>query len=174
VGEVRGEEAYTLFQAMATGHLGMCTFHAESVEAVINRLESAPMNIPKALIAMTNVIMVMTRTEVNGKPARRATVITETKDLKNKADDLQTEEIFNWNPKFDKFSFSRHSNLLEKHMQKMGLTPEDIERELRYRKAVLEWMVQQNIRRHADVAKVIREYYANPSRVFQKAKVGLK
>ena len=66
---------------MATGHLGMCTFHAESVDAAINRLESEPMNIPKALIAMTNVIMVMARTEVNGKPVRRASVTTEIKEL---------------------------------------------------------------------------------------------
>ncbi len=173
VGEVRGEEAYTLFQAMATGHLGMCTFHAESVDAVINRLESEPMNIPKALIAMTNVIMVMARTEVNGKPARRASVATEIKDLDVKTKELQTEEVFQWNPKFDRFSFSGHSSLLEKHMQKMGLTQEDVDRELKYRKAVLEWMVQQGIRRHTDVAKVIREYYVNPNRVFQKAKVGL-
>jgi hypothetical protein len=56
----------------------------------------------------------------------------------------------------------------------MGLDPEQINREIRYRKAVLEWMVQQGIRRHSDVAQVIREYYANPNRVFQKAKVGLK
>ncbi len=174
VGEVRGEEAYTLFQAMATGHLGMCTFHAESVDAVINRLESAPMNIPKALIAMTNVIMVMTRTEVNGKPARRASVTTEIQGFDSKTKELKTAELFQWDAKTDTFSFSGRSALLGKQMQKLGITVADITRELTYRKAVLEWMVQQGIRRHTEVAQVIREYYANPSRVYQKAKVGLK
>ncbi|HML02690.1 MAG TPA: type II/IV secretion system ATPase subunit, partial [Candidatus Bathyarchaeia archaeon] len=48
VGEVRGEEAYTLFQAMATGHLGMSTIHAESVDSVLRRMESEPMNIPRS------------------------------------------------------------------------------------------------------------------------------
>jgi len=75
VGEVRGEEAYTLFQAIATGHLGMCTLHAESVEAVINRLESEPMNIPRPLIAMIDDIVIQVRTEVNGKPARRVSTL---------------------------------------------------------------------------------------------------
>jgi flagellar protein FlaI len=174
VGEVRGEEAYTLFQAMATGHLGMCTMHAESVEAAINRLGSEPMNIPKPLIAMTNVIMVMERTEVNGKPARRVSAAAEVKELETKTKEILTEEVFRWNPKFDKFAFSGHSALLEKNMKKTGLTEEDIKRELTYRKTVLEWMVQQGIRRHSEVANVIREYYANPNRVFQKARVGLK
>jgi flagellar protein FlaI len=174
VGEVRGEEAYTLFQAMATGHLGMCTIHAESVEAVINRLESEPMNIPKPLIAMTNVILVMERTEVHGKPVRRVKVAAEVKEFETKTKEILTEEVFRWDPKFDKFTFLGHSALLEKHMKKMGLMEEDIERELKYRKTVLEWMVQQGIRRHGDVAQVIREYYINPSRVFQKVRVGLK
>ncbi len=174
VGEVRGEEAYTLFQAMATGHLGMCTIHAESADAVINRLESEPMNIPKPLIAMTNVILVMERTEINGKPARRVKVATEIKELDTKTKEIVTEEVFRWNPKFDRFSFSGRSSLLEKHMLRMGLEDGDIQRELQYRKTVLEWMVQQGIRSHGDVAKVIREYYANPARVFQKARVGLK
>lgn len=174
VGEVRGEEAYTLFQAMATGHLGMCTMHAESVEAAINRLESEPMNIPKSLIAMTNVIMVMERTEVNGRPARRVSVTTEVKGLETKTKEILTEEVFRWNPKFDKFAFLGHSALLEKQIRKMGLMEEDIDRELKYRKTVLEWMVQQGIHRHGEVANVIREYYANPNRIFQKARVGLK
>jgi flagellar protein FlaI len=174
VGEVRGEEAYTLFQAMATGHLGMCTIHAESAEAVINRLESAPMNIPKPLIAMTNVILVMERTEINGKPARRVKVATEIKEFVIKTREILTEEVFRWDPKCDIFTFSGHSTLLEKNMQKTGLMEEGIRRELQYRKTVLEWMVQQGIRRHSDVSKVIREYYANPTRIFQKARVGLK
>jgi flagellar protein FlaI len=59
-------------------------------------------------------------------------------------------------------------------MKKMSLTEEDIRRELKARKTVLEWMVRQGIRHHSDVAQVIREYYANPNRVFQKARVGLK
>jgi flagellar protein FlaI len=174
VGEVRGDEAYTLFQAMATGHLGMCTMHAESVEAAINRLESEPMKIPKPLIAMTNVVMVMERTEVNGKPARRASVTSEIKPYDSKVGEISAEEVFRWTPKFDRFSFTGNSVFLEKHMKRTELTEEDVKRELQYRKTVLDWMVQQGIRRHGDVAKVIREYYANPNRVFQKARVGLK
>ena len=174
VGEVRGEEAYTLFQAMATGHLGMCTIHAESAEAVINRLESEPMNIPKPLIAMTNVILVMERTEVDGKPARRVSDATEVRGFESRSSEVLIEEVFHWNPKFDKFVSSGNSPLLEKHMKKKGLTEEDIKRELKYRKTVLEWMVKQGIRHHTDVAKIIREYCANPNRVFQKARVGLK
>ena len=174
VGEVRGEEAYTLFQAMATGHLGMSTIHAESVEAAINRLKSEPMNIPKSLIAMTDVIMVITRTEIDGKPARRVSFTSEITELEPKTKELLTEEVFRWNPKSDKFSFSGHSTLLERHIKKMGLAEEDVRRELRYRKTVLEWVTDQGIRRHTDVANVIREYYANPNRVFQKARVELK
>jgi len=174
VGEVRGQEAYTLFQAMATGHLGMSTIHAESVEAVINRLESEPMNIPKPLIAMTDIIMVMTRTEIEGKPVRRAGTTTEMIELDPKKKNILTEEIFRWNPKEDKFVFSGHSIILERHTKKLDINEEDIRRELHRRKIVLEWIVRKGIRRHTEVANVIREYYANPHRVFQKARVGLK
>ena len=174
VGEVRGEEAYTLFQAMATGHLGLSTIHAESVDAVINRLESEPMNIPKSLIAMTNVIMVMTRTEIEGKPARRTSTTTEVVELDPERKNILTEEVFCWNPKEDKFVFSGHSAILERHMKKLDVNEEEIRRELHRRKIVLEWMVREGIRRYTDVANVIREYYVDPNRVFQKARVGLK
>ena len=174
VGEVRGEEAYTLFQAKATGHLGMSTIHAESVEAVMNRLESEPMNIPKPLIAMTDVILVVTRTEIDGKPARRINTTTELVELNPKTKDLLTEEIFHWNPKDDRLFCLGHSSILENHAKKMGVDEESVKRELHSRKTVLEWMVSKGIRRYTDVANVIREYYANPNRVFQKARVGLR
>jgi flagellar protein FlaI len=174
VGEVRGEEAYTLFQAMATGHLGMSTIHAESVEAVINRLESEPMNIPRSLIAMTDVIMVVTRTEVEGKPARRTLTTTEVAGIDQKTKNIITEEIFRWNPKEDKFIHVGNSPFLEAHMKKMGITEDDVRRELNRRKTVLEWMVHSGIRRYIEVANIIREYYSNPNRVYQKARMGLK
>jgi flagellar protein FlaI len=174
VGEVRGEEAYTLFQAMATGHLGMSTIHAESVESVINRLGSEPMNIPKTLIAMTDVIMVVSRTEIEGKPARRANTASEIIEIDPQTKELITQEIFHWNPRNDQFSYSGHSNLLEKQAKKLGVDDEEVREALHSRKTVLEWMVNCGIRRQAEVASVIREYYANPNRVFQKARVGLK
>ncbi|MGD6810209.1 MAG: type II/IV secretion system ATPase subunit [Candidatus Bathyarchaeia archaeon] len=173
VGEVRGDEAYTLFQAMATGHLGMCTIHAESVDAVIRRLESEPMNIPKTLVAMTNVVLVMERTEINGKPARRVNVAAEVNGIDPKTSDITTRDVFQYNQRYDSFSFLGQSNLLEKNAKKLGLPQDALARELDSRRAVLEWMVKEGIRKHIDVANVIREYYANPKRVVQKARMGL-
>jgi flagellar protein FlaI len=132
------------------------------------------MNIPKPLIAMTDVILVMERAEVDGRPARRVSDATEVKGFEARKNEILTEEVFHWNPKFDKFASSGKSALVEKHMKKTSLTDEDMEHELKARKIVLEWMVEQGIRRRNEVAKVIREYYTNPNRVFQKARVGLK
>jgi archaeal flagellar protein FlaI len=173
VGEVRGDEAYTLFQAMATGHLGMCTIHAESVEAVIRRLESEPMNIPKTLVAMTNVVLVMERTEINGKPARRIKEAAEVQGIDPKTNDIGTQDVFLYNQHDDVFTFLGQSSLLEKNAKKLGLPQDALLRELDSRRAVLEWMVKEGIRKHSDVANVIREYYANPKRVVQKARMGL-
>lgn len=172
VGEVRGEEAYTLFQAMATGHLGMCTIHAESVESVIHRLESEPMNIPCSLLTMIDVIMVQIRTEIDGKPARRAFTITEMAGLNHKTKDFKTNEVFRWNARNDSFLYTGHSSILERNMKKFGLEENDVRKEILRRKTVLEWMAKNNIRRYTDVANVIREYYADPTRIYRKARVG--
>jgi flagellar protein FlaI len=174
VGEIRGEEAYTLFQAMATGHLGMCTIHAESVEAVINRLQSEPMNIPKSLIAMIDLIMVMARIEIEGRPVRRALTATEILEFNPKTDKILTEDVFRWKPKRDEFEFLGHSSILEEHMRKHDLSEEDIKEEIQRRKMVLAWMVKKGIRKYTDVANIIREYYTNPVRVFKRARIELR
>ncbi|MDH5437404.1 MAG: type II/IV secretion system ATPase subunit [Candidatus Bathyarchaeota archaeon] len=172
VGEVRGEEVYTLFQAMATGHLGMSTVHAESVDAVFNRLESEPMNIPRALLTMIDVVMVQLRTEIRGKPARRALTVTEVMAMSPKTKELLTNNVYRWDSKSDAFLYSGRSYALEKNMKKMGLGEGEVRAELHRRKTVLEWMVKNNIRRYTDVASVIREYYADPDRVYRRARVG--
>jgi hypothetical protein len=63
---------------------------------------------------------------------------------------------------------------LDRHVKKLDLNEEDVRRELYARKIILEWMVENGIRHQAEVANIIREYYAGPQRVFQKARVGLK
>jgi flagellar protein FlaI len=131
------------------------------------------MNIPKPLIAMTNVIMVMSRTEIDGKPARRTGTTAEIAGFTPETG-ITTEEVFHWNQRFDAFSYDGHSSILERQMKKMGITEEDVRRELNRRQTVLDWMTSRGIRRYTEVAGIIREYYANPDRIFQKARVGLK
>jgi len=174
VGEVRGTETYTLFQAMATGNLAMCTIHAESMDAVLRRLESEPMNIPKPLLAMIDTVVVQLRTEIDGKPARRVLTVSEMVGLEPETKDLLTNDLYRWNPKQDAFSYSGRSHVLERNMEKTGLNEDEVLEELGRRKAVLEWMVKSNIRRYTDVATVIREYYANPDRVYRRARLGMR
>ncbi|MGD9131858.1 MAG: type II/IV secretion system ATPase subunit [Candidatus Bathyarchaeota archaeon] len=172
VGEVRGEEAYTLFQAMATGHLGMGTIHGESASSVIHRLESEPMNIPKPLLTMIDAITVQLRTEVNGKPARRTRAVTEIVGLDPKTRELITNDVYRWNARDDTFEYSGHSHILEEKMNRKGLTEGEVLEELNKRKIVLDWMVKKGIRKYTDVVSVIRDYYADPTRVFRKARLG--
>ncbi|MFQ5999832.1 MAG: type II/IV secretion system ATPase subunit [Candidatus Bathyarchaeia archaeon] len=173
VGEVRGKEAYTLFQAMATGHLGMSTIHGESVNSVLQRLGSEPMNIPKPLLAMIDAVTIQLRTEVKGKPARRTITVTEVTGLDPKTQELSTNEVYRWDPKRDVFLYSGRSHILERNMKSMGLREEEVREELHRRKTVLEWMARNKIRRHTDVTAVIRDYYADPARVYRKARMGM-
>jgi flagellar protein FlaI len=174
VGEVRGREAYTLFQAMATGHLGMSTIHGESAEAVLNRLEAEPMNIPKPLLTMIDCLAIQIRTEIDGKPARRTSSVTEILTLNSKTGELITQNLFEWNPTEDSFDFKGDSWILERSKKKRGLTEEYVQNELLRRKTVLKWMVKKGIRKYTDVARVIREYYATPDRLYRKARMDLK
>ncbi|MFC1486096.1 type II/IV secretion system ATPase subunit [Thermoproteota archaeon] len=171
IGEVRGEEAYTLFQAMATGHLGMGTIHGESASSVIHRLESEPMNIPRSLLTMIDAIPVQLRTEVDGKPVRRTHAITEIVGLDPKTRELLTHDVYRWDARSDSFVYSGHSHLLEEKMKRKGLNKKELQNELYQRKTVLDWMVKKGIRKYTDVVSVIREYYADPTRVFRKARL---
>jgi len=173
VGEVRGEEAYTLFQAMATGHLGMCTIHAESANSAIHRLESEPMNIPRSLLTMIDAVLVQGRTEVSGKPVRRALSVTEIVGLDPRTKDILTNSVYKWDAKTDSFSYYGRSYVLQRVMQKTGLNEQEVQTELQRRKMVLEWMLKNKIRRYTDVAGIIREYYADPTRVYRKARLGV-
>jgi flagellar protein FlaI len=121
---------------------------------------------------MIDIVMIQLRTEINGKPARRTGSVTEIVAMDSKTKELLTNDVYQWDPKNDAFSYSGRSHVLEKNMKKMGLGEDEVRKELHRRRVVLEWMAKNNIRRHIDVATVIREYYADPVRVYRKARVG--
>jgi len=173
VGEIRGEQAYSLFQAMATGHLGMATIHGDSVTSVMHRLTSEPMNIPRALLASLDIVVVQRKIRYGGKSIRRSIALQEMIGLDPVTRELLTNRAFVWNAQDDSHQYLGRSVILEKIMDAIGMSERDIWDEIERRKIVLRWMVKNRIRYYEDVANVIREYVAAPEETYEKARRGL-
>jgi len=174
VGEIRGGEAYTLFQAISTGHAGMGTVHGDSVAGVISRLESQPMNVPKTMLKALNIVHVQRKIRLpNGKFARRAVDITEIVDQDPVTKQIITNKVFTWDAKKDSFQYLGRSYLIAKIRETTGMTEQECWAEIEKRETVIRWMVKKQIKHFRDVGSIIGEYYAVPDRVFEKAKRGL-
>lgn len=172
VGETRGREAYTLFQAMATGHGGFSSIHADSVEATLTRLVSSPMDVPKALIANTlDLITLQLKLRINDKSIRRIIKIAEIDGLDEKTGEIKTHDIFKWNPNDDVHEYYGDSIVLEKIKEKTGVTDDQIAYELKKRKTALDWLAQNNIRSHKGVMENILEFYSNSDRFYEKKRL---
>lgn len=169
VGETRGEEAHTLFQAMATGHGGFSSIHADSIDAVLTRLTSVPMNVPKILIGTTlDLIILQLKLKVKGKSVRRITQITEVKGIDEKTNNVSLNDIYKWDPKTDQHYKINESILLKKIQNSFGESEDEIIYEINKRKTTLEWMVKNNIRKHDEVTSTIMEFYAHPDRFYER------
>jgi flagellar protein FlaI len=167
VGEVRGQEAYVLFQALATGHGGMCTMHAENVQSAIRRLTQKPMDISPAYIPLMNIVMSVQRVHLvkNGekKAYRRILSVNEIIDSEKYVNP------FKWDPIKDQQIVDIDSSfLLTNYSERLGITREQLVEELNRRKNVLSWMRRSNIRSYKEVASIIAEYYARPKEFYQK------
>jgi len=173
VGEARGEEAFTLFQAMATGHGGVSSLHADSVMAAIRRLESAPLNIPRTLLPTLNLVGFTARLKIAERPVRRLVHLAEVLGIDASSGELDLNDVFRWDPRTDSFSFSGRSHTIERLAERSGVSLDVVQEELRHRRTVLDWMLKKNIRRYQDVGAVVRDYYADPHRLYEKARLGL-
>ena len=172
VGATRGKEAYTLFQAMATGHGGFSSIHADSIDATLTRLTSAPMDVPKALIANSlDLVTLQLKIRVGNKSARRIIQVSEIDGIDEKTGNLKTNTVFKWNPSTDTHEFTGKSVVFEKIKERDGETDEKINYELTKRRVALEWMVKNNIREHRKVSDCIMEYYEDPERFYERKRV---
>ncbi|OYT37644.1 MAG: protein kinase [Desulfurococcales archaeon ex4484_58] len=169
VGEIRGEEAFVLFQAMAVGHGGLSTIHAETLDYAIKRLTSPPMNIPETYMKLMNVFIhlsrVITRVEKGVvKVQRKITIVQEV------AEANKYITIAEWDPRSNEYKIDfNNSYHLRDIAMKRGLDLEDIIEEI-YRKAtVLNWMIYKNIVDVWDVSRIIFNYYYDPLTVYKRA-----
>ena len=171
VGEVRGQEAYILFQALATGHGGMCTMHAENLDSAVKRLTSKPMDISPAYIPLMNIVLSVQRVHLTKGNERRAyrrvlnvNEIAEYEDYRN---------VFKWDPaKDEQLQAFDKSIMLSGISDRTGMSKRELAEEINRRKEVLVWMRERNIRSYKDVAAIVAEYYARPKQIYEKVQAG--
>ncbi len=166
IGEIRGEEGAIAFQAMQTGHACMATFHAASVEKMIQRLTGNPINIPKTYIENLNLCTIQSLVRLpDGKPGRRILSISEIVGYDSATDSFSYIEVFKWNSVTDEFEFTGYMNsyLLEEVIAfKLGLPPNkkrDIYNEVSRRSTVLRRMNDQGVTKFQDVFNVLSKAY---------------
>ncbi len=170
VGEVRGKEAMTLFQAMSTGHAGYATFHAGDVNQLIYRLENPPLNVPRVMIQFLDSIAVQFMWSYRGIRKRRVREIVEIVGLEPESKELLINRVFQWDPASDEYVQLADSKKLEKIAVIQGVDLIDVVEELRRRKEFLELMYKRGIRDYREVTKLIHTYYRNPEKALEVLK----
>jgi flagellar protein FlaI len=171
VGEVRGKEAYTLFQAMTTGHLSYSTVHASDMHSLIQRLENAPIGLPRALLTSLDMIVFLNSVTVQGLPVRRITNVTEIIKLDPGTNRLVTMTPFKWvSEGDDRFENSGGSRILYRIKLENGWDDVQLHEELQNRMFILEWMIRKNLRSYEDVGRVVSAYLRGPAEMLKKAK----
>jgi len=168
VGEIRGSEAYVMFQAMATGHGGLCTMHADSLESAVKRLQQKPMDIPPAYISLMNCAIVIKRVkESTGQSSRRAITVSEITAANS------SHAAFSWNPKSDYFEDDlQESVLFKKIADSTGRDLKEVLDEHKKRTLILKWMLENDIRDYKKVSEAIGKYYRDPESLMQKIEIG--
>jgi flagellar protein FlaI len=173
VGEVRGKECQTLFQAMSTGHTTYSTIHADSVASVVHRIENPPMDVPRNMLSALDFVCIQVQGRVGGKRIRRSKQIVEILDIDPRTNELITNEVFKWRSATDEITYSGKSYLLEEIMEAKGWSENRMREELKRRQEVLEWMRLKKIRHYKDVAKILISYHRDPEAVIEKVRKDL-
>ncbi|EGQ43602.1 MAG: type IV secretory pathway, VirB11 component and related ATPase involved in archaeal flagella biosynthesis [Candidatus Nanosalina sp. J07AB43] len=167
VGEVRGAEAYILFQQMATGHTGLSTIHADSLDMLMDRLTTEPINLSPSLIETLDLIMVIARIRRGGTYIRRIMGLYEIRGY-DKRKGIDANQVFGWNPDNDEYVVKNNSMILKDIADQAGKEYSEIRKELRNRQHVLNWMQEEQIKNYRKVGDIISRYYSDPESILKK------
>ena len=159
VGEVRGKEAYVLFQQIATGHSSMSTIHADSVERLVDRLTTPPIELPATLIEALDIVIFVIKMKYGQTYIRRIKSIYEVTGFDRKNKIPTVNEVYKWNSMTDRYDKVNESTVLKKISDQFGVPGQVLNREIENRTKVLNWMVDNKIDDYIDVSKIIKLYY---------------
>jgi len=165
VGEVRGGEAFTLFQAIAVGHAALGTIHAGSMDELLARVESNPMNVPRSLLSNLDVVIFPMHIKKGERSMRKISNIVEILELDRDTGDLITNTAFKWLPDTDTFQWQGRSFLFDRIRDTYGVSKETLNEELEYRTDFILWLQKNDIRDYEEVTRMIQVYYRDKEEV---------
>ena len=169
VGEVRGKETYTMFQAMATGHTTYATMHADSIDSAVKRLIQKPMDIAPAYMPLMNIVASIQRVHLPQSKTGEMTAYRRILSVDEIADYEDYRNTFTWKAAGDSHASDlKNGIMLPSIIERRGLSWKELIAEMKRRENVLRWMRQRNIRSYRDVAGVITEYNAKPEEFYGK------
>ncbi|MEM5773144.1 MAG: type II/IV secretion system ATPase subunit [Candidatus Aenigmatarchaeota archaeon] len=169
VGETRGEEAYVMFQGISSGHPSLSTMHAGSVETLIKRLTTPPIELSPTLIEGLDVVVVMVHAREKGKSARRIREIVEIESVDPKTGEVKYRVVYKWNPEKDEYEKVNDSIKVEKVTLAKGGKVEDAWIEIKRRGKILNWMKSKGIKDYVEVVRMINLYHKDRKKFFEIA-----
>jgi flagellar protein FlaI len=158
MGEIRGEEGRTLFQVMSTGHTTYTTFHADSVGEVLKRFTTEPINVSKTMFTALDLVSIQTSTRVGGNKVRRNKSLTEINHYDAENDEINVQDVYQWQAETDEFLKMGNSNTLEEIMFDRGWTADKLDRELFKRQVILAYLLDRGLNSYAQVAATFQAF----------------
>lgn len=168
VGEVRGKETYTMFQAMATGHTTYCTMHADSVKSMVHRLENPPISCPRILLSALNNVVIQKHARVGSSVVRRIMELVEIVGFEPETNELITNTVYEWDQATDSFIYKGHSFLFDKIQEMKGMTSEEMQEEVDRRVEIINYMQKMHMVNFKEVGALVSAYYKEPEEAFDK------
>ncbi|QLG62804.1 type II/IV secretion system ATPase subunit [Halorarum salinum] len=165
MGEIRGEEGRTLFQVMSTGHTTYTTFHADSVGEVLKRFTTDPINVSKTMFSALDLVSVQTSTRVQGRKVRRNKSLTEINHYDAENDEINVQDVYQWQAESDSFLKMGESNTLEEIAFDRGWSHGTLQEELRKRRVVLAYLIDRGLNTYTQVAATLQAFINDPDTI---------
>ena len=165
MGEIRGEEGRTLFQVMSTGHTTYTTFHADSVDEVLKRFTTDPINVSKTMFTALDLVSIQTQTRVQGRKVRRNKSLTEINHYDAEHDEINVQDVYQWQAETDEFLKMGDSNTLEGIQFDRGWSREKLEEELFKREVILAYLIKNGLNTYAQVAATVQAFINDPDTI---------
>jgi flagellar protein FlaI len=175
VGEVRGEEAYVLFQAISTGHGGICTLHADDTASALQRLTSEPMNVPSAFIPFLDLSFVVRRLSVP-TPTGGFRSIRRLISIDEVVGEHETNQVFRYEPNTDSFNAIplEKSFKVQNLASEQGVPVSKIIDEIERRTVVLKWLQMKGIRNFREISPILELFASKSDETYNRAVSELK